>query len=340
MNMGLDKEIIELKNKFLNSLRKNKFDECLLCGKESNSFCYSHSVPQFVLKNIAEEGKLIQGRAISAPDNIPFLDFEKGTANTGLFRCICRECDNSYFKHYETKLSCGNKLDNRALLEISLKNILFAIFKNYNDKGMFEFVKEITNQDIMHFSDTRDLVENLALLEKLKKAKINNTEIRYNVVFYYKLDYVVPLAYQGRVSLYTDLHGDIVEDLYDFSSTSEDIFGIDLGIFPLKTSTIIILFCDCNNRKYDVFSKQFNELDLNQKLEIINYIIFSYVEDFYLSSNTKYRMYLEDDHLQNLLFLTGPYLFIDKSGAKHFKANLFINRIPIPNFLSSKLALR
>lgn len=340
MNVDLEKDIIALKKQFLNSLKKNKFDRCMLCGKKSNSFCYSHSVPQFVLKNIAEDGKLIQGRAIAAPDNMPLLDFEKGIANTGLFRCICRECDNNYFKHYETNLNNGNKLDNKALLEISLKNTLFAIFKNYNDKGMFEFAKKITHRAIIQFSDTRDLAENLALLEKLKNMKSGNTKAEFNVIFYYKLDYVVPLAYQGRISLYTDLDGDLIEDLYDYSSDSEDIFGIDLCIFPLKTSTIIIIFNDCNNRKYDKFAKQFNELNLNQKIDIINYIIFSYVEDFYLSSNKKYSIYLKNDCLQNLLFLTGPYIIIDKLEAKRFKANLFTNRIPIPNFLSSKLALR
>lgn len=340
MNTDFEKDVIELKKRFLNSLKKNKFDQCMLCGQKSSSFCYSHSVPQFVLKNIAEDGKLIQGRAIVAPDDIPLLDFEKGTANTGLFRCICRECDNNYFKHYETNLSDGNRLDNKALLEISLKNTLFAIFKNYNDKGMFELTKEITHQDIIQFSDTRDLAENLALLEKLKKMKSGNEKVEFNIIFNYKLDYVVPLAYQGRISLYTDLKGDLIEDLYDFSSTSEDIFGIDLCIFPLKTSTMIIMFNDCNNRKYDNFTKQFIELNLNQKLEIINYIIFSYVEDFYLSSNKKYRLYLENDYLQKLLFFTGPYMVIDSSEAKRFKANLFIDRIPIPNFLSSKLALR
>ncbi len=31
---------------------------CLLCGKEASSFCNSHSIPQFCLKQIALKGKV------------------------------------------------------------------------------------------------------------------------------------------------------------------------------------------------------------------------------------------------------------------------------------------
>lgn len=35
-----------------------KSDTCYLCQKKSSSFCNSHSVPQFCLKNIAAQGEV------------------------------------------------------------------------------------------------------------------------------------------------------------------------------------------------------------------------------------------------------------------------------------------
>ena len=48
-------------NKLLSSLTseasaKAKRNSCPICGKDCTSFCSSHSVPRFVLHNIAENG--------------------------------------------------------------------------------------------------------------------------------------------------------------------------------------------------------------------------------------------------------------------------------------------
>ena len=63
------------------SKQKAKLKVCPLCGKEQTSFCNSHSIPQFVLNNIAVNGKLLQFAALAAykpmiEENL--VDIEKG----------------------------------------------------------------------------------------------------------------------------------------------------------------------------------------------------------------------------------------------------------------------
>lgn len=56
-----EKNKIEI-NKKVSSLiaeatKNAKLECCILCSKPCSSFCNSHSIPQFALKRIAEDGK-------------------------------------------------------------------------------------------------------------------------------------------------------------------------------------------------------------------------------------------------------------------------------------------
>lgn len=90
------------------SKQKAKLKVCPLCGKEQTSFCNSHSIPQFVLNNIAVNGKLLQFAALAAykpmiEENL--VDIEKGIKNSCTFQFICRECDSKLFSDYEDEIS-------------------------------------------------------------------------------------------------------------------------------------------------------------------------------------------------------------------------------------------
>lgn len=58
-----EKNKIEI-NKKVSSLiaeatKNAKLECCILCSKPCSSFCNSHSIPQFALKRIAEDGKVM-----------------------------------------------------------------------------------------------------------------------------------------------------------------------------------------------------------------------------------------------------------------------------------------
>jgi hypothetical protein len=61
-------DTIELRkrvNKLLSDARNAaKPDKCILCGEKQTSFCNSHSVPQFSLRNISDNGKVLHASAL------------------------------------------------------------------------------------------------------------------------------------------------------------------------------------------------------------------------------------------------------------------------------------
>ena len=56
-----------------------------------NSFCNSHVVPQFILKEIADVGMVYYGQSLHE-ENV-FLPTKTGINNAFTFKLICRDCD-------------------------------------------------------------------------------------------------------------------------------------------------------------------------------------------------------------------------------------------------------
>ena len=73
-----DYDIVPIKKQINDMLRatqkKIKPDKCILCGQSKNGYCNSHSVPQMVLRSIAEQGKILQANAVV---ELELLDSEK-----------------------------------------------------------------------------------------------------------------------------------------------------------------------------------------------------------------------------------------------------------------------
>ena len=65
-NIPENEDIIDAKKKMntiLRQIQKNsKPEKCILCGRTQTSYCNSHSVPAMVLRNIADNGKILQSR--------------------------------------------------------------------------------------------------------------------------------------------------------------------------------------------------------------------------------------------------------------------------------------
>ena len=94
-----DERIINARKKYSQLINKSKQQakkkECLWCGKQITRFCNSHSVPQCVLRNIDEAGKLDYFNSIV---NLPLVNKDKGIAEAGTFKLVCPECDSRIFQ--------------------------------------------------------------------------------------------------------------------------------------------------------------------------------------------------------------------------------------------------
>ncbi|HNX29551.1 MAG TPA: hypothetical protein PKN87_09135 [Syntrophomonadaceae bacterium] len=266
------------------SRQKAKLDTCYFCGKATSSICKSHFVPAFCLRNIAVNGEVNYSNTLI---NVPGIDFDKGVNEAGTFRLICRDCDSKIFSDYENPENYVNEPSPKMIAQIAMKNYLkmiskrlFEIVLHDDIGGMLPISSGLLNQQKL--VDKLDLDEYQKGFEKAKRLSSKTWSGEYYIFYYEKLDYVVPIAFQGAIVLISDLKGEIINDIYNLSPdyhTKE----VHICVFPLQDSSIIMMFIDANDKRYKSFYKQFRKLKFDDKLALTNYIIFLYSEDVFFS---------------------------------------------------------
>ena len=261
-----------------------KRDKCYFCGKHVTSFCNSHSVPRFCLDNIATNGEVLTLNTIV--DN-PLMDYENGVKKAGTFHLICNDCDSKIFSDYENPDNYVDKPTAKMISQIALKNSLKAISKRLVEIELFDIIAN-NNESARGFTRIKNDINNMDLKEyedsykKAKNALEKNSTNDYYVCYYEKLNYVVPIAFQGSVALAMDFEGNLINNIYN-RSPEYVVRNIHISILPLKAETIIVMFIEEGDKRYRRFYKQFNKLELEDKLSALTYIIFLYSEDMYFS---------------------------------------------------------
>lgn len=287
-------EIIELRKTLTKQLKdarsSAKHDKCILCG-EQRGFCNSHTIPQFCLKNIAWNGKINSMYSLLDTD---MLDGESGIQNAGTFHIICRECDATVFQDYENPDVYTLAPTTKMLNQITLKNSLRDIYKHETEIEMFKGMKSLMHEkepllsgfvdrlfDAQINSRKMDVQECYDIFE-LAKNNLNQEAAYLELVSFDMLDYVVPVAFQGMIPLVTGVNNEVINNNYEMDKKYR-IQYINLAIFPLKGKTAIIIFIDRSNLRYKEFCEYLRTSSLEERLRVINQIIFLYTEDYFLS---------------------------------------------------------
>ena len=261
-----------------------KLAECYYCGKPCTSFCNSHSIPMFCLKRITINGKVCYFNTIL---DFPVLNDDKGLIEAGTFHLICQDCDGKVFRDYESPDNYSDMPTTRMLAQIDMKNCLKNISKRLIEIEMYDLMKKRTPVTA-NWTDSKKSVSEFDLKEfmdsytRAKKRSLKPHEGDYYVGFYEKLPYVVPVAFQGTIALISDLDGNIINNIYS-DDPKYVIRSMALCIFPIENSSVVMIFVDNDNRRYARFFKQLKKMSHNERLSIINYILFSYCEDYFLS---------------------------------------------------------
>lgn len=214
-------KIIELRKEYSRIISKSKQQakksECLWCGKKITRFCNSHSVPQCVLKNIDLDGKLDYFNAML---NLPLINEDKGIGEAGTFKLICNDCDNKIFQDYEELSKLESPPTEVMLEEIALKNVLMMLNKRYFEIELYHTLEKEYNvpypYDVKQEAnalDERDFWLDFLRIKEMRNSS-GQTKGAYKMFFWNKLDYVIPIAFQGLVTLYGDLEGNLVTDTY------------------------------------------------------------------------------------------------------------------------------
>lgn len=338
---------MEIKKQYSRIARESraaaKRDTCYICGKPVSSFCNSHSIPQFILRAIAEDSELLQSSALAG---VPLVDEVKGISNSGIFHLICNECDSIYFSEYESPELLSQPPTTRMLAQIALKNYLLQISKRLYETALYENLQRqfqrIENKedlDLIHNLDLRDYEFSYRRTKKIIDANLRSG---FRVIHWERLPYVVPITSQTPIVLYKDLNGNIIFDIYDMSP-NESMHELHLCVFPLTGCSVIMLFYHRDDRKYIGFERQFLRLSAIKKLEYINYLIFRYTESYFVSKGL-HRCLGENESLRKLCRDTGEvpnFGFLTMADILEGLVNPYESVKPdeIPNLLSEDYKL-
>ena len=304
MNTSFKKDLSKL-NKEVERLSKPQY--CLLCGKKSTSFCNSHIVPQFVLKNITDNGKISYGQSLHKKSE-DIIQTTKGLNNAFTFKLICNKCDKEKFATYETPecLLNFNELDytmkNNILTEISIKSHLAYISTKVKLDNLYSIVY---NEQMNYLKAIRqqtanqiDIKEHFDYLYSLSK-NYKKTRFPFEIVYETTLDYKVNIATQSLISYIYDLNG---IKRYNPSDLSSEIITryFYLCIFPFESKTKILFFVEKTNiyMVKDIIN-QFNQLNEAEKLHFLFVSLIIHSEYFFINPKLKDKL-LRDKKITKL----------------------------------------
>lgn len=257
-------------------VRKNaKLTYCYYCKKKCDGFCNSHSTPEFILRNIAEKGKLFDSVLMLGDKAKNYSDL--GLNKSGTFHLICRECDSKNFSNYENPKMWGNKPNDTMMCEIAIKNYLYRIAQLRFNIKLFRLIEGLSDKEIEELK-----LDELRLKRYDESVDLIKNGSEFEIIYFNRLDYIVPIAVQDSISLMYDLNCETINVLNEDLENLE-LEDIHICIFPMATESIILMFKNKNDKKLDSFVEQFNKLRKKVKLDVLNYIIFTYSDRYLLS---------------------------------------------------------
>lgn len=344
----MEQQIKRKLNKILKESRlEAKLDYCVYCNQEVSSFCNSHTIPKFILKKIDDSGMIYNSNFYTTMGLANLVKTENGVNETGTFQMICRDCDSKIFQDYEEEDKILQIPTNKMMAEMALKNILKLWYKRNNEICLYNKIQNLAPLSPSYFMAVHhneindlDLKELKTDFKKFKTIIEKNLKSGMRLVFWHKCNYVVPLAFQGPICLYGDLNGQIINDIYNYSPDLVMQY-IHICVFPLKESSIVMLFYHKDDTNYRAFERQFNKLSLDKKLQLISFIIVNYSEDFFISKKANEKV-IENPTMNitaenNINILANSY--DDLKFQEKQKIHELMNYEQFPNLLDENLKL-
>lgn len=262
------------------AFKEQLFEKCFCCGKKKK-LIDSHTVPQFILKNLSKPFKYRTSFQIE--DGLS-ANHKVGLKNAGIFRMLCDSCDSGTFKEYEksedvllsfdsndSKNNCQLILDQIALKNLYKKIYDYTYWSRYlTTLKKYACPKKLSKMNIDNHIEQLQAQKMACIYEvyRIFDTKHNN-QILYNEL----LDYVIPIAAQGCFCL--NYKG------YKFIDVDKVTY-MHLALFPLKEKSRVILFTNNYNEYYNDWIIKFDKLSVKNKLKTINEFVFKDLDDYFL----------------------------------------------------------
>lgn len=322
-----------------------KPDHCLICGEEMPKFCLSHTVPQFCLREIAVDGKLLKCAAIIGGN---IIEREVGIGKAATFKQVCRKCDSEYFKLYETPETLLKTPSSQVLGQIAAKNLLREVSKARQNIELKAALGEDAPLMIRAIAAAKaiDAAEDeKAFKIALRVGRSPKSSDAFHLVFNTVLPYTAPFAFQQMINPFADYSGGAIN--YSFNQNPKyRIEPLHVCVLPTKGRTVVLVFRSEKAKRYRTFERQFNALSEDEKLQSIVKLVFAYSEDALISPRIDANA-MNDENLIALAKMNSAYLGFAESYDGYKRAatttamqDYAIDRLPNPpELLSAKYAL-
>lgn len=335
-------------NKKLHEINKRirsntKRETCWICNKPCSSFCHSHSIPRFVLKNIAEHSE------VSGPRQVDNLQPQKSTGVecAGVFFNICNDCDSKYFQAYENEDVVETESPDRMLTAIALKNFLKMIYERSLEVEEEKVCTALVGVPKIVISDGLSPAEYAvrSIDRELKyalKALMSDGAEGYHLCFRKKLDYVVPYAAQYPIAMLADLQGNVINNFYTGSNTYR-LEYLHVAIFPLAKSSVVLIFAKNGEKRHRRFIRQLMKLEELDQLSAINFLTFTGADNVFINKSMYAKM------SQNPIFMAACRLTYSVRSTVPNPTNAlevakrahdFKKRYTLPNLLAPQYAIK
>lgn len=230
--------------------------------------------------------------------------------------------------------------DDKILAKIAVKNILFQMYKRMveiehihimqREFSAYENPEELIELKNM---DYKEYEEELAFHKDI--ADTGKTG-GYQILFWEKLPYRVPIAMQSAIAMRKDMEGVEINNVFDFDE-SVRMQNMHLCVFPLEKESIVLAFYHKRDKLYRRLRHQFNSSSKEAILGFLNYVIFEYTENYYISKT------IQDEITTNesLRKLSQEGNELPDGGMLNFENMFGKGYVPvkiedIPNFLSEE----
>ena len=307
----------------------SRVENCVLCGKKISSACNSHVVPQFILKQIAENGRVSYGHGLHKRE-IGGLERTTGIKNAYPFRLICNDCDRELFKNYENpdNLYRYDELDintqKKILCEMAIKAHLSHINMKFRTMVMQDMITGgklgmMEQEGKAVFFQRIDIIEHERYVRKLRKT-IKTNKNPFVMVFDKVLDYKTKIATQTIINYNFDLNGEMVFDPTLMLNDNESRYFY-LMILPLIDKTRILFYIEKEHfHNVENIVEQFNDLTEEEKIHFLFISLIIHDQQFYMSPSLMEYIRKNDKKLIKLYTKTNEIEIKNQAMIKDFRS--------------------
>ena len=145
----------------------------------------------------------------------------------------------------------GASLSTIRRIFFSLIDTSIALFDIFQKRSGSIINKELLDEDKL-----LDINDYMFDMDVYKRIIQNNKKGGFKIVFWEKLPYVAPIAVQTPITLYKDIEGTVINDIYN-PDPNLHMQTMYICVFPIEHETVVGVFYHKKDRNYRTLMSHF-----------------------------------------------------------------------------------